>query len=306
MSFAPINRANYVRRQAFDIFMSGVTTLAAGIGLVLLALILWTLFQRGSAALGIDLFLDRPRAPGEHVGFQRFWDVFANPMKTPGGHGGLANAIVGSLIQTGIGALIGAPLGIAVGVYLSEVGKNGKFASVVRFVNDILLSAPSILIGLFIYQIAVVPLGGFSGLAGAVALALLAMPVVARTTEDIMKLVPQSYREGSIALGARESTTVLRVILPAAFGGVLTGILLAVARISGETAPLIFTSLGSFTSWGDVTKPMASLPIAIYRYASSPYQEWTELAWAGALLITVGVLALNVVSRVSLKLLAPK
>jgi phosphate transport system permease protein len=225
--------------------------------------------------------------------------LFTNTMMTPGNHGGLSNAIVGSLMQTGLGILFGAPLGMAVGVYLAEIGRNSRFASVVRFVNDILLSAPSVLVGLFIYQIVVVPMGGFSGFAGSIALALLAMPVIARTTEDIIKLVPDSYREGSIALGARDSTTITRVIVPAAFGGILTGILLAVARIAGETAPLIFTSLGSFAFSTDMSRPMASLPIAIYRYASSPYEEWVNLAWAGALVITGGVLLLNIVSRIA-------
>ena len=220
-------------------------------------------------------------------------------MKTPGQGGGLANAIVGTLIQVGMGTLMGAPLGMAVGVYLAEVGREGRFASVVRFVNDILLSAPSVLIGLFVYQIVVVPMGGFSAIAGSIALALLAMPVIARTTEDILKLVPESYREGSKALGARDSVTVIKVILPAAAGGILTGVLLAVARISGETAPLIVTSLGSFNWSENLTSPMASLPIAIYRYASSPYEEWVRLARSGALINTHGVLALNVASRVS-------
>lgn len=279
MSITVINRGNYVRRRIVDAVMGSLCTLAAMLGLVLLALILWTLLSKGLAGLGIN--------------------VFTNTMATPGHNGGLANAIVGSLIQTGMGALVGAPLGMAVGIYLSELGRRGKTASVVRFVNDILLSAPSVLIGLFIYQLCVAPFGGFSAIAGSIALALLAMPVVARTTEDIMKLVPDAYRDGSMALGARENTTVLKVIVPAAFGGILTGMLLAVARIAGETAPLIFTSLGN-SNWSlDVTKPMASLPIAIYRYASSPYPEWVSLAWTGALIITFGVLALNVASRIS-------
>lgn len=274
-----INQRNYVRRRVFSALMDGVCTLAALIGLAALALILSTLIQRGLAGFGLHLFTES--------------------MRTPGSNGGLANAIVGTLMQTGLGILIGTPLGMAVGVYLAEVGRGSRFASVVRFVNDILLSAPSVLIGLFIYQIVVVPMGSFSGFAGAMALALLAMPVIARTTEDIVKLVPDSYREGSLALGARESTTIVRVVIPAAFGGILTGILLAVARIAGETAPLIFTSLGSFAMSTDMTRPMASLPMAIYRYASSPYEEWVNLAWSGALLITAGVLLLNIVSRVS-------
>lgn len=279
MSMQAINHANYLRRRALSAIMDGVCTLAALIGLVLLALILSTLVQRGLAGLSLTLFTET--------------------MKTPENNGGLANAIVGTLMQTGLGILIGAPLGMAVGIYMAEVGRQGRVASVVRFVNDILLSAPSVLIGLFVYQIVVVPMGTFSGFAGAVALALLAMPVIARTTEDIVKLVPESYREGSIALGARDSATILKVVLPAAFSGILTGILLAVARISGETAPLIFTSLGSFAMSTDMARPMASLPIAIYRYASSPYEEWVNLAWAGALVITVGVLLLNVCSRLA-------
>ncbi|MFZ2030769.1 MAG: phosphate ABC transporter permease PstA [Vitreimonas sp.] len=286
MSIAAINPANYARRRIFSAFMDVLCTLAAMAGLVLLALILFTLVQKGLESMSLD--------------------VFTNGMRiTPGQHGGLANAIVGSLIQTGIGTLIGAPLGIAVGVYLAEVGQTGRFASVVRFVNDILLSAPSILIGLFVYEVLVVPhapflRGGFSGMAGGVALALLAMPVVARTTEDIIKLVPDAYREGSVALGARESVTILRVVIPAAFGGILTGILLAVARISGETAPLIFTSFGNNFWSSDIGHgPMASLPIAIYRYASDVVAEHNRLAWAGALIITVAVLVLNIVSRAS-------
>lgn len=279
MSIAPFNQANYLRRRIFSAFMDMLCTLAAMVGLVVLMLILFTLVQKGMAGLSINLF--------------------TRPMMTPGNDGGLANAIIGSLMQTGLGILIGAPLGMAVGIYLAEVGRHSRFASVVRFVNDILLSAPSVLIGLFVYQIVVAPMGGFSGFAGAFALALLSMPVIARTTEDIIKLVPDSFREGSLALGARESTTIIRVVVPAAFGGILTGILLAVARIAGETAPLIFTSLGSFAISTDMTRPMASLPIAIYRYASSPYEEWVNLAWAGALVITVGVLVLNIASRIS-------
>jgi phosphate transport system permease protein len=253
--------------------------MAAALGILLLGLILYMLIDRGLKGLSLN--------------------VFTQSMASPGNNGGLANAIVGTLIQTGIGAAIGAPFGMLVGIYLAEIGRGGKVASVVRFVNDILLSAPSILIGLFVYQIAVAPVGHFSAWAGCLALALLAMPIVARTTEDILRLVPEAYRDGAIALGSRDNETVRKVIVPAAFGGILTGVLLAVARIAGETAPLIFTSLGN-SNWSlDLGKPMASLPIAIYRYAGSPYEEWTSLAWTGALIITVGVLALNVASRVS-------
>ncbi len=279
-TLTPQVKARYFRRQATDLIMGGLCVFAAVIGLIMLALILWMLISRGLAGLTLD--------------------VFTKSMSSTGTGGGHANAIVGSLIQVGIGSMIGAPLGMMVGVYLSEVGKTSRFASLVRFVNDILLSAPSVLIGLFVYQIAVSPFQGFSGIAGAIALALLAMPVVARTTEDILRLVPQAYRDGAIALGSRENEVVRKVILPAAFGGILTGILLAVARIAGETAPLIFTSLGNSNWSTDLTKPMASLPIAIYRYAGSPSADLIQLAWTGALLITVGVLLLNVVSRVSL------
>ena len=277
MSIVAINRGNYLRRRIGSWIMALLCTLAAGIGLALLALILATLLSKGLAGLS--------------------WSVFTQPMHARGG--GLANAILGTLIQTGLATLIGTPLGMAAGIYLAEVGRGGRFASVVRFVNDILLSAPSVLIGLFVYQIVVFPMHGFSGLAGSIALALLAMPVVARTTEDILKLVPDSYREGSTALGARDSTTILKVIVPAAFGGILTGILLAVARISGETAPLLFTSLGSYGWPTDLTHAMASLPIAIYKDAASPYPELQRLAWAGALTITFGVLLFNITSRVS-------
>jgi phosphate transport system permease protein len=283
-TLSPARRARYFRRKAIDLVMGGLCMLAAAIGLVMLGLILWMLFSRGFAGLSLD--------------------VFIKPMASAASHGGLANAIVGSLIQVGLGAAVGAPLGMMVGVYLSEVGKGNRFASVVRFVNDILLSAPSVLIGLFVYQLGVAPFGGFSGLAGAIALALLAMPVVARTTEDILRLVPQAYRDGAVALGSRENEVVRKVVVPAAFGGILTGVLLAVARIAGETAPLIFTSLGNSNWSTDLTKPMASLPIAIYRYAGSPYEEWKSLAWTGALLITVGVLLLNIMSRLSHALVA--
>lgn len=278
MNIEPVNPGNYIRRRTFSAVMDGVCTLAAMFGLVLLALILSTLVARGASGLSLA--------------------VFTEPMRTTGG--GLANAIIGTLVQTGIGIVIGAPLGMAAGIYLAEVGRNSPFASVVRFVNDILLSAPSVLIGLFVYQIVVIPMGAFSGFAGAVALALLAMPVIARTTEDIVKLVPDSYREGSVALGARDSTTINKVVVPAAFGGILTGILLAVARISGETAPLLFTSFGNYGYSENVFQGgMASLPWAIYTYAKQPSNELNELAWTGALVITAGVLLLNVFSRVS-------
>lgn len=286
ITLTPRQRARYFRRQAIDLFMGGLCIFAAGVGIVMLALILWMVLSKGLAGLSLN--------------------VFTHTMATPGGDGGLANAIVGSLIQVGIASIAAAPLGMMVGIYLSEVGKSGRFATTVRFVNDILLSAPSVLVGLFVYKILVAPFGGFSALAGSVALGLIALPIIARTTENILKLVPDAYRDGAIALGSREPQVVMKVVVPAAFGGILTGMLLAVARIAGETAPLIFTSLGN-SNWSlDLTKPMASLPIAIYKYASSPYPEWTSLAWTGALIITVGVLALNIISRISHSLIAGK
>jgi phosphate transport system permease protein len=284
MDLSPARKARYFRRHAIDYLMGGLCTLAAGIGLVLLGLILWMLLSKGLSGLSLN--------------------VFTKSMSSPDAGGGLANAIVGSLLQVGIATIAGAPLGMMVGIYLSEVGRKGRVASVVRFVNDILLSAPSVLIGLFVYQIAVAPFGGFSGFAGSTALALLAMPIVARTTEDILRLVPDAYRDGAIALGSRENQVIRKVVVPAAFSGILTGMLLAVARMAGETAPLIFTSLGN-SNWSlDMTRPMASLPIAIYRYAGSPYPEWVSLAWTGALIITVGVLLLNMASRLSHALIA--
>jgi phosphate transport system permease protein len=282
----PAGRARYFRRQLVDRVMGGLCIFAAGVGLLLLAMILWMLFSNGLGGLSLD--------------------VFTKSMSQPGSGGGLANAIVGSLLQVGVGAMIGAPLGMMVGVYLSEVGKESKFASVVRFVNDILLSAPSVLIGMFVYQIAVLPFGGFSGFAGSIALAVIAMPIVARTTEDILRLVPQAYRDGAIALGSRENEVVRKVVLPAAFGGILTGILLAVARIAGETAPLLFTSLGSDVMSLDMTQPMASIPMAIVRYSNTNYADWIALAWTGAMLITVGVLLLNILSRLSYAAIAGK
>ncbi len=277
---ARVNRGKYLRRKSTDAVMGGLCTFAAVLGLVFLALILYTLLSKGLRGMSLDLFIHKTM--------------------TPGNHGGLANAIVGTLIQVAIGAVIGTPLGIAIGVWLAEIGRNGRLASVVRFVNDILLSAPSVLIGLFVYQILVKPTGNFSALAGGIALALIAMPVIARTTEDIIRLVPDAYREGSVALGARPSTTILQVVLPAASGGILTGVLLAVARIAGETAPLIVTSLGNLNWNFDLMRATASLPMTIYRYASSPYKEWVDLGWAGALVITFGVLALNIASRVTM------
>ncbi|WP_454914866.1 phosphate ABC transporter permease PstA [Xanthobacter sediminis] len=272
--------ASLAARRAKDNIVKAVSVGFAALALFLLAWILWTLLARGLPALSLS--------------------VFTNVTAPPGGNGGLANAIVGSLIQVGIAMVIGAPIGIFAGTFLAENGKGTKIASAARFVNDILLSAPSILVGLFIYTLLVVPLGGFSGWAGALALAILVIPVVVRTTEDMLNLVPVGLREAAFALGAPQWKVVMFITWRAARAGIVTGLLLSIARAAGETAPLLFTSLGN-NSWSlDLSAPMASLPVAIYQYAGSPFDDWVALAWAGALLITVGVLVLNVASRLVL------
>jgi phosphate transport system permease protein len=270
------------RRLLTDRLVKYVATTLAALAIVLLAWILWTVFYRGLGALSLS--------------------VFTMPTESPGRGGGLANAIVGSIIQVVVGLVIATPVGLFAGTYLSELGR-GKFADAVRFINDVLLSAPSILIGLFVYELLVKSTGAFSGFAGAIALAVLILPVVVRATEDMLRLVPGSLREAAFALGATRAQVVTSVLWRAARAGIVTGILLAVARAAGETAPLLFTSLGNLSWSFDMSKPMASLPVTIYQYAGSPYDEWVALAWAGAFLITAGVLFLNILSRV---VLAPR
>lgn len=265
------------RRKALDLAMTTVCWVSAIAGLFVLGDILVSLFLKGGAGLSLH--------------------VLTADMAAPGSNGGLKNAILGSFFQVGLGILMAAPLGILAGVYMAEYGRRGRFAPVVRFVNDLLLSAPSVLIGLFVYQIAVRPFGSFSGLAGGVALMVVAFPIVARATEDMLSLVPDALRDGADALGSRQHQTVFLVILPAAWRGILTAVLLAVARIAGETAPLIFTSLGNSLASFSPTGPLASLPLAIYQYAGSPSDDWVSLAWTGALLITLGVLGLNIAAR---------
>jgi phosphate transport system permease protein len=215
----------------------------------------------------------------------------------PGSAGGLLNAIAGSLIMTVIGVVVGTPLGMLAGTYLAEYGRYAKLAFVVRFINDILLSAPSIVIGLFVYQIVVAPMGHFSGLAGAVALAVLVVPVVVRTTEDMLNLVPNSLREAGASLGMPRSLVIQRIGYRAARAGLLTGVLLAVARVSGETAPLLFTALNNQFWSLNLNAPMSSLPAVIFQFALSPYKEWQQLAWTGALIITLAVLTLSIAAR---------
>jgi phosphate transport system permease protein len=223
--------------------------------------------------------------------------VFTENTPPPGAAGGLLNAITGSLIITVLAVAIGTPIGILAGTYLAEYGRHDKLSSVVRFINDILLSAPSIVVGLFIYEIMVAPMGHFSGWAGAVALAVIVIPVVVRTTEDMLLLVPNTLREASSALGLPRWIVIRDVAYRAARAGMITGVLLAVARITGETAPLLFTALNNqFFSW-NFNAPMASLPVVIFQFALSPYEDWQQLAWTGALLITVTVLGLSILAR---------
>jgi phosphate transport system permease protein len=224
--------------------------------------------------------------------------VFTQMTPPPGSDGGLLNAIAGSLVMTAIGVAIGTPLGMLAGTYLAEYGRHTKLATAVRFINDILLSAPSIVIGLFVYEVMVHPMGHFSAIAGAVALSLLVVPVVLRTTEDMLLLVPGSMREAASALGAPRSHVVGKVAYRAAKAGLITGVLLAVARVSGETAPLLFTALNNQFWSSDLNAPMASLPVVIFQFALSPYKDWQELAWTGALLITIAVLTLSIIARV--------
>jgi len=224
--------------------------------------------------------------------------VFTEMTPPPGASGGLLNAIVGSLIMTALAMVLGTPLGILAGTYLAEYGRYSRLTFFVRFVNDILLSAPSIVIGLFVYEIVVAPVGHFSAYAGALALSLLVVPVVLRTTEDMLLLIPRELREAAASVGMPRSVMIISIAYRAARAGMLTGVLLAIARISGETAPLLFTALNNQFFSADITRPMSSLPVVIFQFALSPYADWQQLAWCGALIITLAVLALNITARV--------
>lgn len=223
--------------------------------------------------------------------------VFTEMTPPPGASGGLLNAIAGSLVMTAIGVAIGTPLGMLAGTYMAEYGRYSKLSMVVRFINDILLSAPSIVVGLFVYTVVVARVGHFSGIAGALALAVLVVPVVVRTTEDMLLLVPSPLREAAAALGLPRSHMLLRVAYRAAKSGIVTGVLLAVARVSGETAPLLFTSLNNQFWSTNLNAPLSSLPVVIFQFALSPYKDWQQLAWTGALLVTIAVLLLSIVAR---------
>jgi len=269
----------YAKRKRANFIGLVLSMSAMVIGLVFLLWILAILMYKGFSALSMDLLTQVSPAPG-----------------TPGG--GLSNAIVGSLMIVLSCSLLSTPIGVLAGVYLSEYGDRSKSAAVTRFVNDIMLSAPSIVIGLFVYALVVVPSKHFSGWAGTIALSLIAIPVVVRTTENMLKLVPVSLREAAFALGAPKWKVSTTVVLKAAKSGVMTGLLLALARVSGETAPLLFTALNNQFFSLDMNKPMANLPVMIFQFAMSPYENWVNLAWGGALLITLTVLALNIIARV--------
>jgi len=265
------------RRRVANIVAFSASTLATLIGLAILCAILWTLLSRGIGALS--------------------WSVFTQMTPAPGRSGGLLNAIFGSVLMTLLGILIGAPIGLLAGTYLAEYGRASRLSTVVRFINDVQLSAPSIIIGMFVYTVVVAPMHHYSGLAGAIALSIIALPVIVRTTEDMLNLVPKSMRDGSAGLGAQPWRTITHIVYPAARNGLLTGVLLAIARISGETAPLLFTALNNQFWSSSLNKPMANLPYVIFQFAMSPYKDWQQLAWVGALLITLFVLFLSIVAR---------
>jgi phosphate transport system permease protein len=271
------NTGRYQRRLLVNRCNLAMSLMAMAFGMTFLLWILVTLFLRGSEALAPTLFTQMTPPPGSD--------------------GGLLNAIFGSFLMVLVATVISTPIGILAGIYLAEYGRIGWIAHVTRFINDILLSAPSIVIGLFIYTVYVAEVRHYSGWAGSCALALLAIPVVVRTTENMLRLVPNSLREAAIALGAPMWKVILKVTLKAVRAGVITGILLAVARISGETAPLLFTALNNQFWSIDMNAPMANLPVVIFQFAMSPFKEWQQLAWAGALLITLAVLLLNILAR---------
>jgi phosphate transport system permease protein len=274
-------------RRIVNLIALGLSALATTIGLVFLGAILWTLVKQGAAGMSIAVFTQNTPPPGSTSG------------------GGLLNAIYGSAIMTVLGILIGAPIGMLAGTYLAEYGRNSPLSSVIRFINDVLLSAPSIIIGLFVYELVVVPVGNFSAISGAIALAIIAMPVIVRTTEDMLNLVPQGMKDASTAMGAYPWRTIISIAYPAARSGMVTGLLLAVARISGETAPLLFTALNNQFWSTSLKAPMANLPVVIFQFALSPYDNWQQLAWAGALLITFTILVLSIAARIVVARLNP-
>ncbi len=277
MSAATANSGLYSRRRRRNAVAKGLALVATIFGLGWLVLILGVLLFKGLGGLSLS--------------------VFTEMTPPPGAAGGLLNAIAGSVVMTVLAVLIGTPIGILAGTFLAEYGRHDKLSSIVRFINDILLSAPSIVIGLFVYEIMVAPMGHFSGWAGAVALAIIVIPVVVRTTEDMLSLVPDTMREAAASIGLPRAHMIVRIAYRAAQAGIVTGVLLAVARISGETAPLLFTALNNQFWSMNMNQPMPSLPVVIFQFALSPYAEWQKLAWTGALLITVTVLTLSIIAR---------
>lgn len=273
-----INMSLYASRKRTNLIGLFLSMSAMTIGLTFLLWILAILFFKGFSAFSLDLFLNKTPGPDSE-------------------NGGLGNAIIGSLMIVVSCTLISTPIGVMAGIYLSEYGQKSRFSEVTRFLNDIMLSAPSIVIGLFVYALVVVNVKHFSGWAGTLALTLIAIPVVVRTTENMLSLVPVSLREAAFALGAPKWKVSLSIVLKAAKSGVMTGVLLALARVSGETAPLLFTALNNPFFSFDMNAPMANLPVVIFQFAMSPYQNWVDLAWGGALLITLSVLGLNIFAR---------
>ncbi len=276
-----MNRDVINRRHRNDKIVTGISLVMTGFVLFTLGAILITLLWNGIQAIKPSLFLESTPPPGSE--------------------GGLANAIVGSLMMTGLGIAIATPIGILAGTFLAEYARHSRLAEIVRFINDILLSAPSIIIGLFVYGIVVMGMGHFSGWAGVAALAIIAIPIIVRTTEDMLALIPDALREAGAALGTPRWMVITNISYRAAFQGILTGVLLAIARVSGETAPLLFTALNNQFWSTNLNAPLANLPVVIFQFAMSPYEDWRNLAWGGALLITTAVLALNVAARFSAK-----
>lgn len=274
---AALDSPLYAGRRRRNGIAKGLAFAATIFGLGWLVLILAVLLYKGLGGLSLS--------------------VFTENTPPPGAAGGLLNAIMGSIVMTVLAVFIGTPIGVLAGTYLAEYGRHDKLSSVVRFINDILLSAPSIVVGLFIYEVLVVPMGHFSGIAGAVALSVIVIPVVVRTTEDMLMLVPNTLREAAASIGLPRSLMIRHIAYRAARSGIITGILLAVARISGETAPLLFTALNNQFYSHNLNAPMSSLPVVIFQFALSPYEDWQKLAWTGALIITVSVLALSIMAR---------
>jgi len=273
-----VNNSLYARRRRRNFITMGLAFGATAFGLSWLVLILLVLLWQGFSGLS--------------------WAVFTEMTPPPGAAGGLLNPIIGSLIMTALAVVIGTPLGVLAGTYMAEYGRYAKLTVVVRFINDILLSAPSIVVGLFIYEIMVAQMGHFSGWAGAVSLAVIVVPVVVRTTEDMLTLVPDTLREAAASIGLPRSRMITKVAYRAARAGMITGVLLAVARISGETAPLLFTALNNQFWSTNLNAPLASLPVVIFQFALSPYKDWQSLAWTGALIITLAVLLLSISARI--------